>query len=214
MYVAGVDFRQPILDSGVLTLAAFGDAVTQKAEAYGGMLGLGGRLIRIFTYGAQIRFVGDNFVPVYFDATYDITRAQRYALTEGAMSTPGFIGWFASIGTSLLNDSIVFTVSLDGPFGEADPDNPDSFLNSKHLTGAFVVAEGVLPGFFFDASYDKLLIDTWGDVFESNGATAKARVNYRSGPAVISFFYLLKYNSNDWTDREVSSGLETLVRLK
>ncbi len=214
IYVAGVDFRQPLLDSAAFSLAVFGDAVTQRMDAYGGMLGVGGRVIKIFTYGAQIRFIGDNFVPVYFDSVYDITRAQRYALTEGAMSTPGFVGWFASIGTSLLNDSIVFNVSLDGPFGEVDPNNDASYLNSKHLTGMFAVAEGLLPGFFFDASYDKLLIDTWSDVFESNGATAKARVNYRSGPAVISFFYLLKYNSNDWNDPEVSSGLETLVQLK
>ena len=84
------------------------------------MLGFGGRLIRIFTYGAQIRFVGDNFVPVYFDSTYDLSRAERYALTEGALSSPGYIGWFATIGTSLLNDSIVFKASLEGPFGEVD----------------------------------------------------------------------------------------------
>ena len=42
---------------------------------------------------------------------------------------------------------------------------------------------------------------------------AKARLNYRSGPAVISFFYLLRFNENDFTDPEVTSGLETLITL-
>lgn len=212
IYVAGVDFRQPILNTPAFTLAAFGDAVTQRMDAFGGMVGFGGRLIKIFTYGAQLRFIGDNFVPVYFDSTYDLSRAERYALTEGDLSSPGFIGWFATIGTSLLNDSIVFKATLEGPFGEVDG-NDDNYLNFKRLTGFFQVAEGLLPGFFFDASYDKMLIDKWSDLADSKGSVIKARINYRSGPAVISFFYLLSYNKNDWGDPEVSSGLETLVQL-
>ncbi len=213
IWLAGVDLRQPILDSAVVSLAAFADAVTQKSEAYGAMLGFGGRIIGILTYGAQLRFVGDDFVPVYFDSTYDIARAERYALAEGALSTPGFVGWFATLGMSLLNDSIVFKASLDGPLGEVDPDNDQNYLNYPHLTGFFEVTEGLLPGFFFDASYDKVLIREPRDLIRSFGSVIKARLNYRSGPAVISFFYLLRYNSNDWNDPEVSSGLETLVRL-
>ncbi len=212
VWLAGADFRQPILDTAGLSLAAFGDAVTQKGDAYGAMLGFGGRIIRIFTYGAQIRFVGDNFVPVYFDSTYDISRAERYMLTDGAASSPGFIGWFATLGTSLLNDSIVFKVSVEGPFGKVD-DNDQNYLNYPHATGYFEVAEGLLPGFFFDASYDKLLIREARDLITSEGAVVKARLNYRSGPAVISLFYLLRYATNDWDDPEVSSGLETLVQL-
>jgi hypothetical protein len=212
VYLAGVDFRQPIVDTPVFSLAAFGDAVTQKAKAYGSMLGLGGRLAAIFTYGAQLRFIGDDFVPVYFDSTYDITAPTRYALTTGAASSPGFIGWFATVGTSLLNDSIVFKATLDGPFGEVDS-NGANYLNYMHLTAFAGVAEGLLPGFFFDASYDKMLINEWNDLVGPRGGMAKARLNYRSGPAVISFFYLLRYNSDDWNDPEVSSGLETVVQL-
>ena len=75
------------------------------------------------------------------------------------------------------------------------------------------MAEGLLPGFFFDASYDKLLIRELDDLMSAEGSIVKARLNYRSGPAIISFFYLLRYTANDWNDPEVSSGLETLVQL-
>jgi hypothetical protein len=213
MWLAGVDFRQPVLDSPALSLAIFGDAVTQKAEAYGGMLGFGGRVIRILTYGAQLRLVGDNFVPVYFDSTYDISRAERFALTQGALSSPGFVGWFATLGVSLLNDSIVFRASLEGPFGEVDPDNDQNYLNYPHLTGYFELAEGVLPGFFLDGTYDKLLLRETRDLIRAEGSVIKTRLNYRSGPAIISFFYLLRYAASDWNDPEVSSGLETIVQL-
>jgi hypothetical protein len=213
VYLAGVDFRQPILSSPVLSFAVFGDAVTQKASAFGEMVGVGGRLLTIFTYGAQLRFIGDNFVPVYFDSTYDITAPERYRLTTGDASSPGYVGWFATVGASLLNDSIVFRASLDGPFGEVDKTGEANYLNYMHLTGLFAVAEGILPNFSFDASYDKLLINDWTDVTAPKGAMAKARVNYRSGPAVISFFYLLRYSTDDWRDAEVSSGLETVVQL-
>jgi hypothetical protein len=190
----------------------FGDAVTEKFESYGGMLGTGGRVIQIFTYGAQLRFIGDNFVPVYFDPTYDITRAERYVLVDGDLASPGYIGWFASLGTSLLGDLLVFNVSLEGPFGKVD-DNENNYLNYPHLRSVLMVNEGLVPGFFFDASYDKLLIRELADLRRSEGAVAKARINYRSGPAVISFFYQFKFNENDWGDPEVTSGLETLITL-
>ena len=211
-YAIGADLRLPIVDTPVFTLAAFTDGVTENLNSYGGMVGIGGRIAAIFTYGAQIRLIGDDFVPVYFDPTYDLTRAARYNLIEGSDTSPGYTGWFATLGTSLLGDLVVFRLSVEDSFGRVDDDD-NNYLNFPHTRGVLIVNEGLLPGFFFDASYDKVLLREPQDLWRPEGALVKARLNYRSGPAVISFFYLLKYNTNDWTDPEVSSGLETLVQL-
>ncbi len=213
MFAVGADFRQPILDKEVISLAAFGDLVTLQGSSFGGMLGMGGRLAKVITYGAQLRFLGENFVPVYFDSVYDISRPYKYALISDAVGSPSFIGWFASLGTSLLDDALIFSVNLDGPFKNIDS-NPDNYLNYPHFRGLFIVEEGLIPGFSFDASYDKSLIRSFEDFIGPEGALMRARINYHTGPAVISFFYQLRYTENDWTsDPEVTSGLETSIQL-
>ncbi len=213
VFAAGVDFRQPILDKEVISLAAFGDLVTLQGSSFGGMLGMGGRLAKVITYGAQLRFLGENFVPVYFDSVYDISRPYKYALISDAVGSPSFIGWFASLGTSLLDDALIFSFNLDGPFKNIDS-NPDNYLNYPHFRGLFMVEEGLIPGFSFDASYDKSLIRSFADFIGPEGALMRARINYHTGPAVISFFYQLRYTENDWTsDPEVTSGLETSIQL-
>jgi hypothetical protein len=210
----GGDLRIPIVSSSAVSLVAFSDLVSlssQNQSGLGGMLGAGGRLISFITYGAQIRFLGDNFIPVYFDSAYDIARVPKYALLEGG-TVPGYIGWLASLGTSLLEDSLVLNISVDGPFGALDSD-PDNYLNFPHLRGIFTVAEGLIPGFSFDFAYDKTFIRTFGDIVSPEGAVARAQLNYRSGPAVLSFFYLLSFEENDWTSPQITSGLESSIQL-
>ncbi|GAH63069.1 unnamed protein product, partial [marine sediment metagenome] len=85
------------------------------------------RIISFLTYGAQIRFLGESFIPVYFDSTYDITRTARYALLEGG-TVPGYTGWMTSLGTNVLDGAIIFNISLDGPFGALDTDT-NNYLN-------------------------------------------------------------------------------------
>ena len=123
---------------------------------------------------------------------------------------PAYTGWFASLGTSLLGDLLVFNASVEDSVGRVD-DNDENYLNFPHLRATLEVREGLLPGFFFDASYDKMFVEEFWDLSRPKGAVAKARLNYRSGPAVISFFYLLRFNENDFSDPEVTSGLETLI---
>jgi hypothetical protein len=208
-----VDFRQPILDSAAVSLAAFGDLATLQGRSLGGMLGFGGRLINIFTYGFQLRILGENFVPVFFDASYDISRPYRYALIDPAVGSPSFTGWFASLGTTLLDEALVFFVNLDGPFKMLDS-NPDNYLNYPHLVGALSVAEGLIPGFSFDFTYDKSLIRTFADLVGPEGALIRAQLNYHAGAAVISFFYQVRYTENNWdSDPEITSGLETSIEL-
>ena len=140
--VYGADFRLPILDSSVISLAGFGDFVMEQSNM-GGMLGAGGRLFGIMTYGAQLRFLGANFIPVYFNGAYDLFRPYQYAVYAGVpgFATDPYTGWFASAGFSLLEDQLVFSANVDGPFTQADPE--DLFM-LPHLLASFRLEEGLL----------------------------------------------------------------------
>ena len=215
--VYGGDFRLPILSSDLISLAGFGDFVMQQSNM-GGMLGVGGRLFGIMTYGAQLRFLGSNFIPVYFDGSYDLFRPYKYAVYAGApgYETDPYTGWFASAGFSLLDDDLVFSANVDGVFGaEADEDEGDLF-SLPHLLATFSLAEGILGGFSFDASYDKRGIATFRDLISAENAVIGARLNYRIENATISLVYDLQYNPFPESDEDrwiITSGIESAITL-
>lgn len=216
----GVDLLQPIVNTDAVTLVAFADYAAlapsdQTVEPVSGSaIGFRGALFNFLSYGAQIRFLGPNFVPTYFGPVYDLTRQPSYdALTAGGGA--GYAGWFASLGTSLLENQIVFNVGIDGPVGT--PATPaSSFLNYPHLRAIFVLAEGLIPGISFDASYDKKSLGAdvgfFEDLFSADGAVVQARFNYETGPAVISFTYNILFDP-DTGEPEITSGLESSIDL-
>ncbi len=206
--VYGVDFRLPLLAGDLLSLAVFGDGVVQK-EGSGAMTGFGGRLVRFISYGAQLRFMEDNFIPTYFGASYDLFRPDQYLVYDGTVEKKGGIGWFATLGFSALADTIVFTTSAAGPLGAIDG-------NYFSWQAFFEVKEGVVPGFFFDVLYDKQNMANFDDFRKwREEALIRARVNYRTGPAIISLVYNLRYDpaatgSDKW---QVTSGIESRIAL-
>ncbi len=212
--VYGVDARLPILSAKILSLAVFGDAATIEGLSYGGMVGVGGRFLSFLTYGAQLRVLGPNFIPVYFDATYDLFRSQKYDLVQTGAGTETTIGWFATLGTSFLNDMIVFNVALDGPFGSG-PSATD-ITQWPHLRAVLLLADGLIKGLSFDASYDKKLITSFASLIDPTEAVIQARLNYQIQAAMISFVYKLRYDDtilapdDPWV---VTSGIETSIAL-
>lgn len=212
--VWGTDFRLPVLNNDAISLAGFGDYVNQNGNS-GGMLGIGGRLFRVMTYGAQLRFLGENFIPVYFDGAYDLFRHRKYAVYAGVdgFATDPYVGWFASTGFSLLDDQLVFTANVDGPFGGADPD--DTF-KQPHLLATFMLGEGILGGFSVEASYDKKGIEDFADLINPEDSVIGARVNYRIESATISLVYDLQYDpfpepgDDPWI---ITSKVETAISL-
>ena len=132
------------------------------------MIGIGGKLFSFLPFGAQIRILGNDFIPVYFGEPYDMYRAQYYAIANNPKdATPiieSTVGWYASTGFSLFKDLIVFNLSIDGPFKkpapELSPDSEDAWVNYPHIRGSLVMAEGLLPGFSFSASLSRAL-RTW-----------------------------------------------------
>jgi len=209
--VYGADLRLPILTLKALSLVAFTDVATIAQESYGGMVGFGGRLLSFITYGAQLRVLGPNFIPDYFDATYDLFRSQKWDLVANGTDTDTTMAWFASLGTSFMNDLIVFNVSVDSPLEwgpEAD------ITKWPHLAAVFLIGPGLVKGLSLEASYDKKLIDSWASLVDPTEAVIQARLNYQIQAAVISFVYKLSYDETATPDPWViTSGLETSIAL-
>lgn len=208
----GADFRLPILTSDILSLATFGDFVLQDGTN-GAMLGTGGRAFGFLLYGAQVRYLGEDFIPSYFDGAYDLRRSERFLIydDDSAETTPSTVGWLANLGFSLLADAIVFSTTLSGPFEVGDGLYPE-------LLSSLTVQEGTVPGFAglsLSAFYNKFDIREFEDLGEAENSLIGTRINIRSGPVIISLLYNLTYDPNSdgdpWT---VTSGLESTISLQ
>ncbi len=209
--VVGIGALAPIISQkDVFSLAAFTDAALQ-GKTWGSMAGVGGRIINIFTYGAQLRLLGSGFTPDYFGPTYDVLRGVQYNALQAASGSGVTFGGLVTLGTSLLGDALIFKVTLDSPFvtSETDPT-----LAEPHLNGVLSLAPGVLPVFSFDFSYDKKGIGTFAQLVDPSNSAIQAKLNLQSGPAVISFVYAITYDRrnspNPWT---VTSGLQSSIAL-
>jgi hypothetical protein len=209
-----LDVRVPILSNDIVSLAAFGDIGTYKFDATGAMLGFGGTLIKFITYGAQARFIGEGFMPNYFNGTYDLFKLDYYKNIErvdDATPPPGYVGYLVSLGTEV-EGLFTLRIILDGPFGEVESGNKLNPANYPHLRGTFNLAEDVIPGvpgLSAEAVYDKSMLRTFKDLISPEGAFIQAKINYKIEPAVISFLYQLTYLSEgEW---EITSGLETTI---
>jgi len=143
-----------------------------------------------------------------------VFRGAKYDIVQAGAGTEASMAWYASLGTSLLNDVVVFNVSLDGPFAQPYPLDPDNILNWPHLRAVFQIGEGLIKGLSFDASYDKKLIKTFGSLVDPTEAAIQARLNYQIQVAVISFVYKLRYEADAAPDPWiVTSGIETSIAL-
>ncbi len=213
VYAYGVDFQLPLVSNPVVKLATFGDVSVLDGSSMGGMVGLGGRLAGFLLYGAQVRVLGENFIPTYFDAAYDLFRYAKYQIIQSGSGDPASFGWLGTLGFSVLKDALVFSTTLDGPFAPPDPGNTGNYLNYPHLLAIFRVKEGIIPNLSLQASYDKRLIKSWSDLISPRDAVIVARVNYRVAAAVVSFLYNLRYDPAVAGDWQVTSGLESSIQL-
>lgn len=208
----GMDFQQPLPLSELFPLVFMGDFSSYKGQSYGGMVGFGGSLLKFVNYSAMMLFIGEGFVPNYFNSTYDLNRGVKYLLMEGDNITPAYNGWMVSMGFDILG-IVNFNATLDGPFGTVDSDNPDNYLNNPHLMGTLTVSDGIIPGLSMEGSYDKINIEELADIIDPTGAVIMAKINYQTGPAVISLFYQVTYEAGNWQTQNVTSGLESVIQL-
>jgi hypothetical protein len=194
----------------VFSLVAFTDAASIQARTWGSMVGVGGRIITIFTYGAQLRLLGPGFTATYFGPTYDTQRDVQYNEVQNPGGSGTTFGGLVSAGVSLLGDKLIFKLTLDSPFitNETDPT-----LRDPHLNGILTLAPGILPVFSFDFMYDKKGIGTFSQLVDATNAAVQAKLNLQSGPAVISFVYDITYNPAQTPNPTITSGLQASVAL-
>ncbi|MBI9106843.1 MAG: hypothetical protein JEZ04_08855 [Spirochaetales bacterium] len=219
--VYGTDLVLPIINLDFASLAVFGDLAFQGINS-GSMVGFGGRLIGIIPYVFQLRFLGDNFIPSYFNNSYDLYRGIEYAVLNSGTSIviPGSISWLGTTGVSLLDDQLVFTATLDGPFAAIPTDGIEnnSFVEYPHVYAMFLVEEGLIPDFSLSASYDKKFITDIADLISAENALINMAINYNAGAAVITLSYDLMYISDgtaglSWEDFDINSTLSCSLKL-
>jgi hypothetical protein len=212
--VMGFDAMVPIFSNPGATMAAFTETAFEPNSSMGFMLGVGGKLISIFNYGLQLRYLAPGFIPVYFDSNYDSYRAAKATYMSLPVFGSGFAGWFASIGSSLLEDKISVSASLDGPVG-ATP-NPVAQSTYPHMRAVAHLGEGLLPGVYADATYEKyylgLVKGFFGDLIDPNEAIVGLAINYKTGSSVLTLLYNAKYVPSDSTWK-VTSSLQAALKF-
>ncbi|MBU0928951.1 MAG: hypothetical protein KKA67_14470 [Spirochaetes bacterium] len=217
--VMGADLFLPVLTGKAFPLAVFSELAFEPNQRTGFMVGAGGRLVSVITYGVQLRLLGAGFSPVYFDANYDLFRVEKAALMNTAPTGEGFAGWLAKAGASLLEDKLYFSVSVDGPFKAAPAIATASSAEYPHLRGVIGMAEGVLGGFFVTGSYDKYFLGKengfFADLVDPSDAVITAAFNYKTGAAVFTLLYSLRYNPDSASGNgfDVTSSLQSSIKF-
>jgi hypothetical protein len=185
------------------------------------MVGAGGKFFSWLDYGAQLRLLGPQFIPTYFDSPYDLFRVEKYKMLEKDPVGTVSAGYLAQLGFSLLSNAVSFRLALDGPFKAAPTDlSQAGIVDYPHLRGTLSLAEGVLSGFSVEGIYEKYFLGAptafkgsgnfWKDLISPENALIGAKINYRTGPAVISLVYNLRY-SPESGDYIVTSSLLSSV---
>jgi len=218
VYVYGADIMQPLVDIKIFTMALYGDFVMQglSTPAVGGQTGLGGTLIKFMTWNGGLIFRGDDFVPTYFNRTYDLDRSKKYIQYSNTGPTPfqdAGIDYKASLGFQFLDGGISFVTQLSGPFAtpvQADPVNVP--WEYPHLMALFNVGEGIIPYFDMSFWYDKQGIDSLSALVDPTNALIGGRINYRIQGAVLSLQVDVKYDAVT-TDWDVTTKLETGIQF-
>jgi hypothetical protein len=208
----GADLTLPILTGSMLSFATFADiaflhdSLGPGNQGKGEMVGFGGRLFGFINYGAQVRILGEDFVPTYFDTGYDLYRDVKYNLVNMGNIEP-YVGWLGSLGFSFLGDALVFNATVDGPFGKP---NTGGYLDWPHLYAVLILGEGVVPNLSFETQFDKRsLFDP--DVYIGHDTVIAARINYSIGAAVLSFVYQISKDRDGVGDSK--SGIESSIQL-
>lgn len=195
--IVGVDVGLPLLSLEIIRSTLYADYAKIISYGSGAAVGvsLGLRGLGLFTIGAKYerRFVGDQFLPSYFDAFYE---RDRYQILDTSR--------FMSKAQMLKNAR-----SYDGYFGELFI----SVLNTFNIIGGYLSPVGVgnagmlhmelqtstaLPGILLTGGYDKKNI---GSIFKlDNNSLLYAQVGYKPVPyLVVSMLY-------QWTFTEVRDG--------
>jgi hypothetical protein len=192
--IVGFDVGLPLLSLDIIHSTLYADYAKIVSYGSGAAVGLnlGLRGLGLFTIDAKYerRFVGNQFLPSYFDAFYERDRFQvldtnRFmSKAQLLTSAPAYDGWFGEIFISVLNTFNVIG-GYEAPVGVRN-------AGTLHME---LQTSSALPGILLAGGYDKKNI---GSIFKlDNNSLLYAQVGYKPVPfIVVSMFY-------QWTWTEV-----------
>jgi len=216
IYVLGADVTVPVMTGDLLSLTIFAEGAQEMNGAMGAIGGLRGKLIGIVKYGAQVRYLQEGFIPTYFDANYDLYRADRFKYIENTVPGSFTPGWLANIGFTLFNNLFVFDATLDGPFAAIPLAATSNSGEYPHLKGSLLLKDGLIGGLSFEGGYEKYFIGRakpfLQDVIDPTDAVIGLAVHYKTGATVLTLNYAYRWDPSidDW---DVSSSLSASVRF-
>jgi hypothetical protein len=213
----GLDVLLPLYSSEIFSAEATADAAMEGTHT-GGALGFGGKAFAFVAWGVQpLRFLGDNFLPDYFDSGYEINRVDKFQIYNGTVKVPGTIGWQASLGVNILGDALTLGSVLSGPYS-----SQSEVLAQPQLQASAQLKPGLLP-IDVNAFYVKNGLTSFEKLISAENALIGAKVGYTVGVVTLSVVYDLHYlsdaeiaangpgpNGNRWV---TSSRIETAVKM-
>jgi len=213
---SGLDILVPLYAQEGFSVDATADAALEGTHG-GGQIGVGGKAFEILRWGLANRFLGDNFLPDYFDQGYEISRVDKFLIYNGTTSVPGTLGWEATVGTNLWTGALIFTVSVSAPWT-----GQSSVYAQPQFQSRAQVKPGVLP-VDLEAYYVKQGLNSWADWGTPANALIGAKAGYTVGTVTLSLVYDLHYlsdsevatnglgpNGNRWV---TTSRIETSAKL-
>lgn len=218
-YVVGADITLPVIQSNAFSLTTFVEGAREKNKSMGAITGIRGKVLRIVSYGAQFRYFQEGFIPSYFDANYDLYRADRFVYTETTAAGTDFNpSWLASLGFDLFKSTLSFKATLDAPFG-ALPSAPgtDNPAEYPHMLGTLGLARGLIPNVGIAARYEKFFLgkksnNVFSDLADLTDASIGMTVSYKAGSAVVAMDYAYSWNPTK-DDFDVVSSLSVGFEL-
>ncbi len=200
IYVVGADITLPLIQSPAFSLIPFGEGAYEMNKAMGAIAGIRGRAFGLVSYRAQFRYLQDGFIPSYFDANYDIYRADRFVFIETNPAKNDFIpGWLASLGFDLFKSSLSFGVTLDAPFMELPSPTTDNPADYPHVKGSLSLGRSLIPNVDITARYEKFFLgrksnNVIKDLIDLEDSSIGMTVSYKAGSAIVSMDYAYIWN--------------------
>ena len=191
----GIDVEVPLLEKEGMSLVAYADWAKIVERGSGGFVG-GAFTYQWLNLSGQIRFLGEEFVPAYFDSFYERDRGAPPAVKYASLDayTEFYMGYMIGTELSLFK---VLKFSFQWEDGLHDVEGP------RVLTG-IQTAEGALPKFIASLVYEKKDIDGIDDFFSEGDSLLRLTAGYKISPVTkILFVYERTYSpyTRDPADR-------------
>ena len=196
--IIGADIGFPLLSHEIVHSTIYADYAKILTYGSGAAIGLdlGVRGLGIVTFDAKYerRFVGNRFLPSYFDAFYERDRYQVFdtsrfiSKAQALNNAQSFEGYYGELLVSILNTFNVIG-GFQSPVGQRN-------AGTLHLELQTMPA---FPGILLSGGFDKKNI---GPIFKlDNNSLLYAQVGYKPAPyLVVSILY-------EWTFSEVRDNV-------